>query len=141
MTIAVRMSDCGTGSANCSSGRPSVISGGFARVTPAADRIKILDPFDNRLRPMISWAKRRLSIRYKPDAYSTPATTASKSSMSLLDQNCLGQREHDGQDDPNHRQKHTNVEHQRSADRDHHRSDGDRCPQGRHEGVSGDDRR
>src|SRR5689334_8950268 len=99
MTIAVRMSDCGTGSANGSSRTPFVISGGFARVTPAAERIRMFDPFDNRLRPMINCARRRLSIRYKPAAYSTPATTASRSSMSLLDQDCLGQREHDGQDD------------------------------------------
>src|SRR5678815_4084847 len=116
MTIAVRMSDCGTGSANCSNGTPSVISGGFARVTPAADRIRIFDPFDNRLRPMISCANRRLSIRYTPVAYSAPATIASNSSMSLLGQNRLGQREHDGQDDANDGEKDANIENQRRPD-------------------------
>src|SRR4051812_1222478 len=115
MTIAVRMSDCGTGSANCSTATPAAIRGGLARVTPAADRIRMFDPLDRRPRPMISWASRRLSIKYKPLAYSTPATIASNSSMSALSQNRFGQGEHDGQDDADHSEKHPDVEHQRCS--------------------------
>src|SRR4051794_13051451 len=116
MTIAVRMSDCGTGSADWSAVIPADISGGCARVTPAADRIRMFVPFDSSPRPMISWASRRLSIRYKPLAYSTPATIASRSSMSVLSQHRVGQGEHDGQDDANHGEKNANVEDQRRPD-------------------------
>src|SRR6476661_8175151 len=115
MTIAVRMSDRGTGSAICSTATPAVISGGLPRVTPAADRIRMFDPFDRSPRPMISWASRRLNIKYKPLAYSTPATIASRSSMSALSQNRFGQGKHDGQHDANDREKHADVEHQRRS--------------------------
>ena len=46
----------------------SAMSGGFARVTPAAARISMLDPFESSPSPMISWASRRRSIRYSPVA-------------------------------------------------------------------------
>src|SRR3954451_11923061 len=98
---------------------PAVTSGGRARVTPAADRMRMFDPFDSRPRPMISCASRRLSIRYKPLAYSTPAMVASRSSISALSQNRFGQGEHDGQDDADDCEKNADVEHQRCSDVEH----------------------
>src|SRR5438477_7762329 len=109
------------------------MSGGLPRVTPAADRIKMFVPFDNSPRPMISCASLRRSIRYIPVEYSTPAMTARSSSISLLAQTDLGQREDNGEHHTNHRQKDTDIEGERRADVDGARADRDPSPHRRHE--------
>src|SRR3954463_6503916 len=109
------------------------MSGGFSRGAPAADRTKIFVPFDNSPRPMISCASLRRSIRYIPVEYSTPAMTARSSSISLLAQTDLGQREDNGEHHTNHRQKDTDIEGERRADVDGARADRDPSPHRRHE--------
>ena len=70
MTMAVRIRDCGTGSATdqCKALAPSGMSGGLPRVSPAAVKIRTSDPLASRLSPTMSSARRRLSIRYRPVA-------------------------------------------------------------------------
>src|SRR3954471_641559 len=109
------------------------MSGGLPRVTPAADRIKMFVPFDSSPSPMISCASLRRSIRYMPVEYSTPAMIARSSSISLLAQTDLGQREDNGEHDTDDRQKDSDIEGERGADVDGARTHRDPSPHRGHE--------
>src|SRR5688572_26130935 len=133
MTMEVRIRDCGTGSANDAATAPSSTIGGCPRVTPAAAKMRMFDPFASRLSPMINCARRRRSIRYNPQAYSAPATIARTNSISSLAYRDIHQREDDREHDTNHSQKDPDVEDQRCAECESQRPAADCRPESGHE--------
>src|SRR5688572_13748880 len=139
--MAVRISDCGTGSARDAATPSAGMTGGAPRVTPAAVKISTLDPLASSPRPTMICARRRRSIRYKPVAYSMPATTASTSSISVLGPRDVAQRKHDRQHDPDDREKDTEIEHEWSPDTERERPHANRRPRCGHERQAEQQRR
>src|SRR5688572_3044971 len=141
MTMEVRIRDCGTGSANDAATAPSSTIGGCPRVTPAAAKMRMFDPFASRLSPMINCARRRRSMRYNPQAYSEPATIARTNSISSLAHRDIPQREDDREHDTNHGEEDPDVEDERRTDRDACGIRPDCRPEGCHERKSEHDGR